>query len=215
MHFIHARTFATSNCKLLNYQKMKKMKLILGIVTLGAVTLISNQVHAQKHGGDGNTFEVGSITVNIGAGLGRSAYGGVGVYAGGFSYGTGLGVKAAIEMGMWQLGPGVLSLGLEAGGSFSNATYSGNGYHSNIIIAAARSAYHFGWNVDKLDTYAGVSIGPGFRSYGYTGNKANDVVVSPGIFVGGVYYFSPNIGVNVEAGYDITEIQGGIIFKLK
>ncbi|MEP7280191.1 MAG: hypothetical protein ABI813_16205 [Bacteroidota bacterium] len=192
---------------------MKKIKLILGFLTLGAVTLICNQANAQKGGRDGNTFNVGTMTVNIGAGLGRSAYGGIGVYGGGFSYGTGLGVKAAIERGMWQLGPGVLSLGLEAGGSFSNANYSGNGYHSNIIIAAVRSAYHFGWNVDKLDTYAGVSVGPGFRSYGYTGNKATDVIVSPGIFIGGSYYFSPNIGVNVEAGYDITELQGGIIFK--
>jgi hypothetical protein len=194
---------------------MKKIKLILGIIAMSAVTLISNQAHAQKGGGDGNTFEVGSITLNIGAGLGRSAFGGVGVNGAGVSYGTGIGVKAAIERGMWQLGPGVLSLGLEAGGSFSNTTYTGYGYHSNIIIVAARSAYHFGWNVDKLDTYAGLSVGPGFRSYGYSGSKANDVVVTPGGFIGASYYFSPNIGVNVEAGYDITTIQGGIVFKLK
>lgn len=192
------------------------MKLTLGIIILSAATLISSGVNAQKGGGDGNTFEVGTMTVSIGAGLGRSAYGGVGVYGGaGLDYGTGIGVKAVIERGMWQLGPGVLSLGLEAGGSFSSTNYTGYGYHSNIIIAAVRAAYHFGWNVNKLDTYAGVSVGPGFRNYGYSGNKANDIVVSPGIFVGGTYFFSPNIGVNVEAGYDITEIQGGIIFKLK
>ena len=192
------------------------MKLILGIITLCAATIISNRAHAQKGGGDGNTFEVGTMTVNIGAGLGRSGYGTVGVYGGGLygGYGTGIGLKAAIERGMWQLGPGVLSLGLEAGGSFSSTS----GYKSNIIIVSPRSAYHFGWNVDNLDTYAGVSIGPGFRSYNFSDvNNSNytkhDVVVSPGIFVGGSYYFSPNIGVNVEAGYDITEIQGGIIFK--
>lgn len=189
---------------------MKKLKLILAAAAITSLVAFSNGVQAQNN--NESSFEVGSLTVNIGAGLGRSAYGG-GVS--GFSYGTGLGFKAAIERGMWQLGPGVLSLGLQAGGAFSNANYIGNSYRSNIFIVAARSAYHFGWNVPNLDTYAGVSAGPGFRSYGYSGNKSNDVVVAPGFFVGGSYYFSPNIGVNVEAGYDITQVQGGIIFKLK
>ena len=194
------------------------MRFILGLMALSAATLISNQASAQKGGGGNSSFEVGTTTVNIGIGLGRGSYGGYGYYGSGYyGYGTAFGVKAAIERGMWQLGPGVLSLGAELGGSFSSARY--NGYKSNIVIAAVRSAYHFGWNVDKLDTYGGVSLGPGFRSYNYTDQSdskytRHDVVVSPGIFVGASYYFSPNIGVNVEAGYDITQIQGGIIFKL-
>jgi hypothetical protein len=195
---------------------MKKLHLIPGILAIIALTIISNSAHAQK---SSNTFEVGSATVNIGVGLGRGSYGGYGYYGSGYyGYGTAFGVKAAVERGMWQLGPGVLSLGAEVGGSFSTARY--NSYKSNIIIVAARSAYHFGWNVDKLDTYGGVSLGPGFRSYNYTDQQISnkytkhDVVVSPGVFVGASYYFSPNIGVNVEAGYDITQIQGGIIFKL-
>jgi len=198
---------------------MKKMKLILGVVAMSAAALISNQAQAQKGNGSGNTFDVGSTTLNIGIGLGRGSYGGYGYYGSSYyGYGNAFGVKAAIERGMWQLGPGVLSLGAEVGGSFSNAHYSG--YKSNIIIVAVRSAYHFGWNVDKLDTYGGVSLGPGFRSYNYTDQQVSnkytkhDVVVSPGIFVGASYFFSPNIGVNVEAGYDITQVQGGIIFKL-
>jgi len=195
------------------------MKLILGVVAMSAAALISNQAQAQKGNGSGNTFDVGSTTLNIGIGLGRGSYGGYGYYGSSYyGYGNAFGVKAAVERGMWQLGPGVLSLGAEVGGSFSNAHY--NGYKSNIIIVAIRSAYHFGWNVDKLDTYGGVSLGPGFRSYNYTDQQVSnkytkhDVVVSPGIFVGASYFFSPNIGVNVEAGYDITQIQGGIIFKL-
>lgn len=193
---------------------MKKLNLIISTLALGALVTMSNQASAQK---SNNTFEEGSVTLNIGAGLGRNSYGSYGIYGSGYyGYGTAFGTKVAIERGMWQLGPGVLSLGIEAGASFSSARY--NGYKSSIIIVAARSAYHFGWNVDKLDTYAGVSLGPGFRSYDYYDNgdyKKHDVVVSPGVFVGGTYYFSPNIGVNVEAGYDITEIQGGLIFKLK
>ena len=191
---------------------MKKVCL-LGLLAIGALT-ISNVARAQK---SSNIMEVGTTTVNIGVGVGRSSYGSYGVYGSGYyGYGTGFGTKAAVERGMWELGPGVLTLGAEVGAAFSNASY--NSYKSNIIIVAARSAYHFGWNVDNLDTYAGVSLGPGFRSYNYYNNNAkdtkHDVVVAPGIFVGGSYYFSPNIGVNVEAGYDITIIQGGIVFKL-
>jgi len=191
---------------------MKKVCL-LGFLAIGALT-ISNVARAQK---SSNIMEVGTTTVNLGVGVGRSSFGNYGVYGSGYyGYGTGFGTKAAVERGMWELGPGVLTLGAEVGAAFSNASY--NSYKSNIIIVAARSAYHFGWNVDNLDTYAGVSLGPGFRSYNYYNNNAkdtkHDVVVAPGIFVGGSYYFSPNIGVNVEAGYDITIIQGGIVFKL-
>jgi hypothetical protein len=196
-----------------NYKKMKKLNLILAAAVTTALMVCGNGAQAQK---SSNTMEEGTITVNIGVGLGRSSFGGSGLYNSSYyGYGTGLGVKAAIERGMWQLGPGVLTLGLEAGGSFSSGSLSG--YKSNIIIVAARSAYHFGWNVDKLDTYGGVSIGPGFRSYDYyttSSNTKHDVVVAPGVFVGASYYFSPNIGVNVEAGYDITQVQGGLVFKL-
>lgn len=191
---------------------MKKLNLILA-GTL-AMVLTSGSLFAQKSEG---SFEEGTTTVNIGIGVGRGSFGSYGTYGSAYyGYGSGLGLKAALERGMWQLGPGVLSLGAELGGSFTSARLSG--YKSNIVVAAVRSAYHFGWGVDNLDTYAGLSVGPGFRSYNYYDGvdikTKHDVIVTPGAFVGGTYYFSPNIGVNVEAGYDITVIQGGIIFKL-
>ncbi len=197
---------------------MKKLNLVLAAAVTTALMVCSTGVQAQKT--NESSFEEGTITVNIGAGLGRSAYGySGGLYSSGYyGYGTGLGVKTAVERGMWELGPGVLSLGAEVGGSFSTASkYSG--LKSNILIVAVRSAYHFGWNVPNLDTYGGVSLGPGFRrndyySSGTTTATDHSVIVAPGVFVGGTYYFSPNIGVNVEAGYDITQVQGGIIFKL-
>jgi len=185
---------------------------LLGVIAISALTFFSNSATAQK---SENIMEMGTITVNIGVGAGRSGYAYNGYNGAGLGYGTGFGTKVAIERGMWELGPGVLTLGLEAGASFSKA----GSYKSNIIVVAARSAYHFGWNVTNLDTYAGVSAGPGFRSSDYyAGNNVyatkHDVTVAPGFFVGGSYFFSPNIGVNVEAGYDITVIQGGLVFKL-
>ncbi len=192
---------------------MKQVKLLLGMVAVMGCTMASQSLHAQR--GE-SKMDVGSVTFNIGVGAGRSGYGNYGYYGGGIGYGTGFGIKAALERGMWQLGPGVLSLGVELGGSFSGT----KGYHSSIVIAAVRSAYHFGWNVPNLDTYGGLSLGPGLRSYDYyydqnTINKRHDATVAPGIFAGASYYFSPNIGVNAEVGYDITVIQGGLIFKIK
>ena len=190
---------------------MKRVNLLV-VLAISALTIIGSGAHAQKNN---STFEVGSTTVNIGVGLGRSGYAFNGYNGYGYGYGSGFGTKAAVERGMWQLGPGVLSLGAEVGASFSKA----GSYKSNTIIAAVRSAYHFGWNVPNLDTYGGLSLGPGFRSSDYDNaindkKTKHDVIVAPGIFVGASYYFSPNIGVNVEAGYDITQIQGGLVFKL-
>ncbi|MFT3932021.1 MAG: hypothetical protein QM726_00280 [Chitinophagaceae bacterium] len=191
---------------------MKRLNVLI-VAAIITLTMLGNNANAQKT--NDNIMEEGTITVNIGVGVGRSGYAYAGYGGLSLGYGTGFGTKAAIERGMWQLGPGVLTLGLEVGGAFSKT----GGYKSNIIIAAPRAAYHFGWNVPNLDTYAGVSAGPGFRSYDYySGNGVystkHDVTAAIGAFVGGSYYFSPNIGVNVEAGYDITVIQGGLVFKL-
>lgn len=193
---------------------MKKLSFLPVLFILGICTTLSNTAQAQRKrgGGDDGAFGVGTTTVGLGIGVGRSPWGG-GLYGGyTYDYGTGLGLKATIEHGFWQLGPGVLSLGLEAGGSFTNARFTGYDYNGNIVIAAARAAYHYGFNLPNFDAYAGLSLGPGFRSY-YDGDREHDLVVAPGAFVGAAYYFSPNFGVNVEAGYDITVIQGGIIFK--
>ena len=100
---------------------MKKLNLIMGALVV--LTMIGNSATAQKS--NEGIMELGSATVNIGAGLGRGSYGGYGYYGSGYyGYGTAIGLKVAAERGMWQLGPGVLTLGLEAGGSFSTASYN-------------------------------------------------------------------------------------------
>ena len=58
---------------------------------------------------------VGSVTLNMGIGIGSE-------YKGNY-YNSALGTKAAIEWGLWQAGPGVITLGIEFGGSFSNGGY--------------------------------------------------------------------------------------------
>ena len=81
-----------------------------------------------------------------------------------------------------------------------------------------RSAWHYGWKVSGLDTYAGLSAGAGFHHYDYNNGSRyenDDVIPVFGGFVGASYFFTPSFGVNVEAGYDITSLQAGVVFKLR
>jgi hypothetical protein len=69
---------------------------------------------------------------------------------------------------------------------------------------------------DKLDIYAGLSLGTGIAihpSDAYYGTS-NDVLFFVGPQVGVRYYFKPTIAVNAELGYGKTFINAGITFKL-
>lgn len=168
---------------------------------------------AQSHS-DGPTtpVKVGSVILNVGLGVGAN-------YDNSY-YNSAFGTKAAIEFGLWQAGPGVVTLGGEIGGSTSNGGYYYDDYKSHTLVVAARSAWHYGWQVRGLDTYGGVSAGLGFRHEEYDAPNGgtyshNDVVGAPGIFVGASYFVTPTFGFNAEAGYDITNIQVGVIFKFQ
>jgi hypothetical protein len=69
--------------------------------------------------------------------------------------------SAVVEAGLWQAGPGVVTLGGEIGGSFLSGGYQyDNNYSSRTVIVAARAAWHYGWQVPGLDTYGGVPSPP-------------------------------------------------------
>lgn len=183
-----------------------KKHTILSAILFGAGLSLGTLTYAQ---GPISPVKKGSVTFNAGVGIGNE-------YNSNY-YNSAFGTKAAIEVGLWQAGPGVISLGGEAGASFSNGgLYSG--YKTRTVVVAGRSAWHHGWNVKGLDTYAGLSAGAGFNNYRYNNNgKVNENEVIPvfGGFVGASYFVTPVFGFNIEAGYDITQIQGGIVLKLK
>jgi hypothetical protein len=167
-------------------------------------------------------FQKGTVTANLGVGFGTDYKGDYRSY----NSGSGLGTKAALEFGIWQAGPGVVSLGAEIGGTFSGSRSGpNNDFKARTLVIAGRSAWHYGWKVGGLDTYAGVSAGAGFHHYNFTNtsnngntvNKVNsdDVIPVFGAFVGASYFFTPNFGVNIEGGYDITALQAGVVFKLR
>lgn len=152
----------------------------------------------------------GSITVNAGIGMGNE-------YNSNYDN-RALGTKAAIETAIWQAGPGLITLGAQVGGTFSSGgTF--DDYKTRTHVVAGRSAWHHGWKVKGLDTYAGLSAGAGFTQYTYTKNEENvkqrEIIPVFGGFIGASYFVTPSFGFNVEAGSDITRIQAGIIVKLK
>ncbi len=169
------------------------------------------RVHAQA-------FEAGTNVISGGLGLGSSL-------ASGYTYGTqGIGLSATYERGIWEAGPGVISLGAYIG--YKSFTYAGNdggyaySYKWNYTIIGARGAYHFtGLNVDKLDLYAGLMLSYDNLSFsanndfpGYTaGNYSGGIELSP--FVGARYYFANNLGVYGELGYGVAILNIGLSYK--
>lgn len=193
---------------------MKKVSVPL--VVLFGLLFTQNAFSQSKTGsgakGETTPMQIGSTFVNMGIGVGADYKS--------RNYGTAFGFKIAAEFGLWQAGPGVITLGPEIGGSFSNDNIYGNSksYYSNTFVVAGRSAWHFGWNVPGLDTYGGFSAGIGFNHYTYynnNDNSNNEVIPAFGGFVGGSYFISPSFGFNAEAGFDITNFQVGVVFKIQ
>jgi len=187
---------------------MKKIKLLLIVVSICGMASAQTRKHAQGKG-PVTPVRVGSTILNLGIGVGAE-------YNGDY-YRSAFGTKIAAEWGLWQAGPGVITLGPELGGSFSRRGYHDD-YRTRTIVVAMRSAWHYGWKVPGLDTYGGLSAGIGFHHWQYRDNQdySDDKVLAvPGIFIGASYFVTPMFGFNAEAGYDITNFQVGIVFKLK
>lgn len=195
-------------------QNMKRKNIITATVLFFLLS-ISISTFAQSSRSLVTPFKKGTVTFNAGVGFGTD-------YKNEFANSSALGTKAAFEFGIWPAGPGVISLGIELGGTTSNRTnkYFDDDFRAHTLVVAARSAWHFGWKVRGLDTYAGISTGAGFHRYAYYDNRhdritEDDVIPVVGGFVGVSYFFTPTFGVNAEAGRDITSLQGGFVFKLR
>ena len=183
-----------------------KTKNIITAILLGSAVSFTAVSNAQSREAP---FKKGSVTFSAGVGVGNE-------YNSNY-YNSAIGTKAVIEAGLWQAGPGTISLGGEFGGTFSSGGKLDN-YKARTLIVAGRSAWHNGWNLKGLDTYAGLSAGAGFNQFSYNDGgtiKQNEVVPVFGGFVGASYFITPSFGFNLEAGYDITQVQGGIILKIK
>jgi hypothetical protein len=185
---------------------MKKINLIFASVVVLVLLHFSSQAQYYKKN-EVSPVRVGTTILNLGIGVG-------GDYKNDY-YHTPLGAKIAVEWGIWQAGPGVITLGAETGGSFGMDRYNSS-YRPKTVIFAGRSAWHYGWQVRGLDTYGGLSAGIGIHHYDAQGDAPsyNEAIPALGAFIGASYFVSPHFGFNTEAGFDITTFQVGLIFKL-
>jgi hypothetical protein len=173
-------------------------KIVALFLTAGLLSGAGLQTHAQSTPTD--PIETGTWMINAGVGLSGYGYGdGLLLY--------GFGFKMAAQNGLWQAGPGVISLGGEAG--IGLASHKGKNYSRFNI--APRSNYHYGWNVPGLDTYGGIAIGLGFATH--SNRAGNDVYLYGDLHVGASYFFLEYFAVNVELGVGSTLLQLGFAYR--
>jgi hypothetical protein len=186
---------------------MKKFSILL-LVFLAPVSIIYAQ-----------SFTKGASILSAGIGLGSS----LGNYAGSQTPA----VSVQFEKGLWEVGgPGVISLGGYVGiKSFKySANYAGYGYTQkwNYKIIGVRSAYHYnGFDMEKLDVYAGAMLSYNILSYsykdtggsGYHDNGSYGSAAGITFYAGGHYFFSDNIAAFAEAGYGVSYLTLGLSLK--
>lgn len=88
----------------------------------------------------------------------------------------------------------------------------------NHYVIGARGAFHYQL-IPKLDTYGGLMLGYNAASVKWVGEgeslgAATGSVFDFSLFVGGRYFFKPNLGVYGELGYGIAYLSVGVTLKL-
>lgn len=153
-------------------------------------------------------FNVGTSAVNVGVGFGTSLAG------------TGTArpaVSASYEYGLWEAGPGVISLGGYVGNTGYNYKWNGGKYSWNYTIVGARSAYHFNGitSVPQLDPYGGAMIGYNIVSYSGSDDYSNSYGsgLEFSLFVGARWFFTDNVAAFAELGYGVSYLNLGVAFK--
>ncbi|HXD78014.1 MAG TPA: hypothetical protein VN616_09425 [Puia sp.] len=192
-----------------------KKSAIFGLALVIFSFFSAASVHAQA-------FEAGSNVISGGLGIGSSL-------ASGYTYGTqSPGISLGYERGIWEAGPGVISLGGYLGFKTFKYGYIDNGgfaysYKWNYTIIGARGAYHFtGLEVPNLDLYGGIMIAYDNLNFRYTDNSGNSVSGITGnynsglgvsIFAGARYYFAGNLAAFGELGYGVSILNIGLSYK--
>jgi hypothetical protein len=156
----------------------------------------------------------GNGILGFGFGPGIPLYGGSGF---------GPAILVHYDHNIWQAGPGTVSLGGQIGTSFfthhyvhQEVNYKYSWTNLGIVF---RAAYHYGWKVPGLDTYAGFGAGTYYSMYndgGYSdsGKGSSQIGFLPTAFFGGSYFFNDVVGVNAELGYNFAYASIGLNFRL-
>lgn len=154
----------------------------------------------------GQEFEKGTNVLTAQVGIG-SSFGTAGSS-------EGLGLSVNYEIGLFEVGEDVISLGGYLGRKTFNFGGILDGKLSYTIIGV-RGAYHFNsLNVDNLDLYGGAMVS--FNNVSTSGNLGGGTFGSAlgfTIFGGGRYYFTDNIAASLELGYGVAFVNIGASFR--
>lgn len=145
----------------------------------------------------------------VGLGLGFGGiYGGVSFPP--LSFGFQYGIHEKVSVG------GIIGYTSSTEEVFTNRNYE---WKYSYIVFGARGEYHFLENVDKVDGYAGATLGYNIVSVseptGFGGRySASGSYLLLGVHIGGRYYFNPQIAAFAELGYGLGYLTVGVAFKL-
>ena len=192
------------------------------IITLLALIVLSINVNAQD-------FEKGGNYVTVGYGLdpwGHSINNGNGWGNNGNYKKNSIGPSILMyERGITD----ILGIGrIGAGGGFAHSIYNqkwsdNSGYEYKEVrqrlSIILKAAYHFEFDIPKMDVYAGV--GAAIHHYtdtqkdnvGFVDSRSTGIGAGHYVFAGIRYYFTDVIGVYAEAGHGLAALNGGLVFK--
>jgi hypothetical protein len=199
---------------------MKKSVLFsIALVVVSVFSAASVKAQSKGMSQSSDAFGVGTNVISAGIGLGSTIAD--------YTYGTqSPGFNVTYDRGIWEAGPGVISLGGYIGiKDYKNGYIDGNGvgYSEkwNYTVVGVRGAWHFtGLGVENLDLYGGAMLAYYALSFsestsnGYNGafgNYGNTVGVS--VFAGAKYYFAGNLGAFGELGFGANVLSLGLSYK--
>ena len=172
------------------------------IFTIAIVLLVASQLFGQG-------YKKGVNNLNIGVGMGLNGI-------------TGESSLPPISLG-YQYGlEDKYSIGAIVGYSSSTSSVLSYEWTYTYIFVGGRGEYHFMKSTDKLDAYAGATLGytivsvsepdnlPAFGAWGAVGTS----YLIYGAHAGVRYAFSKSFGAFAEVGYGIGLLTAGINIKL-
>lgn len=138
---------------------------------------------------------------------------GIGVGGYGYFTGSGIGLNASYDFGVYKN----ITAGVVAG-------YRTYGSGVNSFDIGVRGDYHFNELInlptDKADLYAGIGIsyyrisyGDYYAGLGQLGYATSYNTVYVPIHIGGRYFFTDNVGGFLELGSSLATLRLGITFK--
>jgi hypothetical protein len=166
-----------------------------------------------------NEFGKGVTRLNLGIGVGGSTFGN------GWNT-TFPPIAASAEWGVMDnlFNSDACSLGVGGylGYTAAKSEYSANtGWNATGIILGARSAIHYQFDVDRLDTYGGLMLGYNIASVKTSGNWGGVTATSASaggfswsLYLGANYSFTEKFGAFAELGYGISYLTLGVSMKL-